>query len=449
MGAVFALFSAWYFWIPKILGLDYNIMLGIVHFFIMFIGVNVTFFPQHFLGLQGMPRRISDYPDAFAGWNLISSFGSIISVVATWLFLYLLYTQLVQGNATSRYPWLTPQFYSDILQTFLNRAYNSLEWSLISPPKPHAFKSLPLQSHTINNIWISLSSFGFTLNINIRYNINFDWFNRVIIFSSNTNIDTNTNLLPINHTNLLNLSHLSNDNNITQELLHRGHYVINHTPFNDFIHFIISHQHLTAVPLAVGLCYFINGYLNNTFISFCKNLANSLEKSFKSSVNLLYLNLEQSKCYPLDSVSKGLSLLKKGVDSIFDKTRTFFQDITVYMNNNSSNGNSNNENSSSANDNARQLAHITTRIQGLVDDYRTTHGRMLGVAQSVQHLEKHIGPGGYLLNNNIIRPNSMLDFQNRLATIMRVIRASEAQAREIDPSYPEVGLPGMPTRYKG
>ena len=146
MGAVFALFSAWYFWTPKILGLGYKKLLGKAHFWILFIGVNITFFPQHFLGLQGMPRRISDYPDAFAGWNLISSFGSIISVVATWLFLYKLYNQLVQGKALSRYPWLTPQFYSDLLQTLLNRAYNSLEWCLNSPPKPHAFLSLPVQS---------------------------------------------------------------------------------------------------------------------------------------------------------------------------------------------------------------------------------------------------------------------------------------------------------------
>lgn len=152
MGAVFALFSAWYFWIPKILGLDYNRMLGKVHFWILFIGVNVTFFPQHFLGLQGMPRRISDYPDAFAGWNLISSFGSIISVVATWLFLYIVYVQLVEGKAISRYPWLTPQFYSDSLQTLLNRSYNSLEWALNSPPKPHAFVSLPLQSFSASII---------------------------------------------------------------------------------------------------------------------------------------------------------------------------------------------------------------------------------------------------------------------------------------------------------
>jgi len=146
LGAVFALFSAWYFWIPKITGLSYNIMLGKVHFLIMFIGVNVTFFPQHFLGLQGMPRRISDYPDAFAGWNFVSSFGSIISVVATGLFLYIVYAQLVEGNATSRDPWLTPQFFSDLFQTLFNRTYSSIEWSLNSPPKPHAFVSLPLQS---------------------------------------------------------------------------------------------------------------------------------------------------------------------------------------------------------------------------------------------------------------------------------------------------------------
>ena len=153
MGAVFALFSAWYFWIPKILGLDYNKMLGKVHFWILFIGVNVTFFPQHFLGLQGMPRRISDYPDAFAGWNLVSSIGSIVSVVATWLFLYVLYVQLVGGNATSRFPWLIPQFQSDSLQTALIRAYGSLEWCLNSPPKPHAFPSLPLQSGFFNFSW--------------------------------------------------------------------------------------------------------------------------------------------------------------------------------------------------------------------------------------------------------------------------------------------------------
>jgi cytochrome c oxidase subunit 1 len=146
MGAVFALFAGWYFWVPKILGLDYNINLAKVQFWVLFIGVNLTFFPQHFLGLQGMPRRIGDYPDAYAGWNLISSIGSIVSVVAAWLFLYIVYTQLVNYKAAARNPWAIPEFYTDILQNNLNRSYSSLEWGLSSPPKPHAFVSLPLQS---------------------------------------------------------------------------------------------------------------------------------------------------------------------------------------------------------------------------------------------------------------------------------------------------------------
>ena len=104
-----------------------------------------------------MPRRISDYPDAFAGWNLISSFGSIISVVATILFLHVVYLQLVEGNAVSRYPWAIPQFFTDTYQALINRDYPGLEWCLQSPPKPHAFVSLPLQSSA--DSWIITISF--------------------------------------------------------------------------------------------------------------------------------------------------------------------------------------------------------------------------------------------------------------------------------------------------
>jgi len=146
MGAVFGLFSAWYFWIPKMLGVNYKILLGKVHFWILFIGVNCTFFPQHFLGLQGMPRRISDYPDAFTGWNLVSSFGSIISVVATALFLYLVYDQLVEGKFFNKLLWYLSEYYLDTLQILLARLSIGLEWCLNSPPKPHAFTSLPLTS---------------------------------------------------------------------------------------------------------------------------------------------------------------------------------------------------------------------------------------------------------------------------------------------------------------
>jgi len=150
MGAVFAAFGAWYHWIPKILGTSYDFRLAKVQFWLFFIGVNVTFFPQHFLGLSGMPRRISDYPDSFAGWNLISSIGSIISIVSAGLFLYIVYNQLVSGQISSRNPWLTPGFFSDVLQIYLNRSYASLEWGLSSPPKPHSFVSLPLQSNLLD-----------------------------------------------------------------------------------------------------------------------------------------------------------------------------------------------------------------------------------------------------------------------------------------------------------
>ena len=148
MGAVFALFSGWYFWIPKILGLDYNLLYSKAHFWVLFTGVNLTFFPQHFLGLQGMPRRISDYPDAFTGWNFISSIGSIISVAATALFLHIVYLQLVKGKAIFGYPWAVPQLFSDYLRILKDKTAPGLEWALSNPPKPHAFTSLPLQSST-------------------------------------------------------------------------------------------------------------------------------------------------------------------------------------------------------------------------------------------------------------------------------------------------------------
>ena len=149
MGAVFALYSAWYYWTPKILGVNYNWSLAKIHFWVLFIGVNITFFPQHFLGLQGMPRRISDYADAFWGWNFVSSIGSVISVIATWLFLHILYIQLIESKSIVRDPWLIPLFYLDVLHHNLSRAYLGLEWGLNSPPKPHAFVSLPVQSFSL------------------------------------------------------------------------------------------------------------------------------------------------------------------------------------------------------------------------------------------------------------------------------------------------------------
>jgi len=98
MGAVFGIFAGWYYWIGKMTGLQYPETLGQIHFWMFFLGVNITFFPMHFLGLAGMPRRIPDYPDAYSGWNAIASFGSYISTISVLLFFYIVYYTLTQGE---------------------------------------------------------------------------------------------------------------------------------------------------------------------------------------------------------------------------------------------------------------------------------------------------------------------------------------------------------------
>ena len=98
MGAVFSMFAGWYYWIGKITGLQYPEVLGQIHFWLFFFGVNLTFFPMHFLGLAGMPRRVPDYADALAGWNGIASFGSYISAISALFFFYVVYVTLTQGK---------------------------------------------------------------------------------------------------------------------------------------------------------------------------------------------------------------------------------------------------------------------------------------------------------------------------------------------------------------
>jgi cytochrome c oxidase subunit 1 len=110
MGAVFGIFAGFYYWVEKVLGLKYNELLAKIHFWTFFISVNVTFFPMHFLGLAGMPRRIPDYPDAFTGWNQICSAGSFLSVFSTCLFFYIIYDMfrtayvLNKNNPWKHYP---------------------------------------------------------------------------------------------------------------------------------------------------------------------------------------------------------------------------------------------------------------------------------------------------------------------------------------------------------
>jgi cytochrome c oxidase subunit 1 len=98
MGAVMAIFAGFYYWFKIMTGMNYNETLAQIHFWLFFIGVNVTFFPMHFLGLAGMPRRIPDYPDAFYEWNAIASYGSMISIVSFLLFVFIIYDGLTNPN---------------------------------------------------------------------------------------------------------------------------------------------------------------------------------------------------------------------------------------------------------------------------------------------------------------------------------------------------------------
>jgi cytochrome c oxidase subunit 1 len=129
LGAVFAIFGGWYYWFPKISGYMYNETIGKLHFWVTFIGVNLVFFPQHFLGLAGMPRRYVDYPDAFHGWNMVSSYGSYISGLGVVIFFIGLVEAFVVKRVAANNPW--------------GEGATTLEWTLSSPPPFHQFETLP------------------------------------------------------------------------------------------------------------------------------------------------------------------------------------------------------------------------------------------------------------------------------------------------------------------
>ncbi|MBM3509710.1 MAG: cytochrome c oxidase subunit I [Alphaproteobacteria bacterium] len=129
MGALFGIFAGFYYWIGKMCGRQYNEAFGQIHFWLTFIGVNITFFPQHFLGVAGMPRRIADYPDALAGWNLVSSIGSYISGFAALWFLFVLWHTMTRGEKCADNPW--------------GEGATSLEWTVPSPAPFHTFEHVP------------------------------------------------------------------------------------------------------------------------------------------------------------------------------------------------------------------------------------------------------------------------------------------------------------------
>ncbi|GGB46057.1 putative cytochrome c oxidase subunit 1 [Tistrella bauzanensis] len=126
LGALFAIFAGFYYWIGKMSGRQYPETLGKIHFWLTFIGVNLTFFPMHFLGLAGMPRRIPDYPDVYAGWNHVASMGAYISGFAALFFVFVVFRTLTAGQKCADSPW--------------GEGATTLEWTVTSPPPFHTFE---------------------------------------------------------------------------------------------------------------------------------------------------------------------------------------------------------------------------------------------------------------------------------------------------------------------
>jgi cytochrome c oxidase subunit 1 len=129
LGAVFAIFAGWYYWFPKMSGYVIPDWMGHVHFWVAFIGANLLFFPQHFLGLAGMPRHYVDYPDAFAYWHWWSSMGSYIFLVSLFWFFGAVIYAFVRKEQAADNPW--------------GEGATTLEWTLSSPPPFHQFETLP------------------------------------------------------------------------------------------------------------------------------------------------------------------------------------------------------------------------------------------------------------------------------------------------------------------
>ncbi len=130
LGAVFAIFAGWYYWFPKITGYMYNETIAHIHFWVTFVGVNLVFFPQHFLGLAGMPRRYVDYPAVYEGWNYWSSIGSYISAFGVLIFLFGVFSAYAKKVKAPDNPW--------------GEGATTLEWTLPSPPPFHQFSTLPI-----------------------------------------------------------------------------------------------------------------------------------------------------------------------------------------------------------------------------------------------------------------------------------------------------------------
>lgn len=143
MGAVFSVFAGYYYWSERMFGYQYKELLAKIQFWLFFIGVNLTFGPLHFLGLAGMPRRISDYPDCYAGWNYISSIGSIISLVSAFLFIYIVYKQFGDKIVSENTSYQIAEYFNS-RNKIIKLKSEQFEFNLSMPPKFHAFNELPV-----------------------------------------------------------------------------------------------------------------------------------------------------------------------------------------------------------------------------------------------------------------------------------------------------------------
>jgi cytochrome c oxidase subunit 1 len=129
LGAVFSIFAGFYYWYEKIFGIKFNEMLANIQFAFFFVGANLIFFPQHFLGLQGMPRRYVDYADGFALWNKVSSLGYVVMLIGMAVFFLVLIESILRRRPAEANPW--------------GEGATTLEWTLSSPPPFHQFNELP------------------------------------------------------------------------------------------------------------------------------------------------------------------------------------------------------------------------------------------------------------------------------------------------------------------
>ena len=147
MGAVFGIFAGFYLWLPKITGRPVDEFYGRLHFYLMFLGANIVFLPQHFLGLSGQPRRIVDYPDAFKGWNEISSLGSLISVFSLIAFGLLLYRSFASEKINHDAIWSLTHYWSPVSDSkaMVQVIPNSMEWAVRTPVPHHSFDDFVLE----------------------------------------------------------------------------------------------------------------------------------------------------------------------------------------------------------------------------------------------------------------------------------------------------------------